>query len=270
MVYPDSVAPGHDEYSSDWNLDNIRRHDVSQADVAALMAYLIGVELPLSYLAASIKEKAEASLVNAQDILEIYNFKERIKKAAQLRYVPYKPLSAENHTPNERIQKIRTLIDKESFEEAIEETAVLTKIALEGLRYHQTYDWLFLQAQITIGYLGWIAFALTTVIDLHILQGTTQPKRSLCWTVLFSSALAAMYAFFIASRSPLMYYAYAFFPVVFWEEVFARRETLVKGRQALFGHIQSGKDVLSLVLRSIIHLGIVESLVKRPICVRCH
>lgn len=111
MVYPDSVAPGHDEYLSDWNLDNIRRHDVSQADVATLMAYLIGVEfpansvgeLPLFYLAASIKEKAEASLVDAQDILEIYNFNERIKKATQLRYVPYKPLSAENHTPNERI-----------------------------------------------------------------------------------------------------------------------------------------------------------------------
>jgi GPI ethanolamine phosphate transferase 1 len=275
VVYPDSIAPGHDEYSSDWNLDNIRRHDVSQADVAALMAYLAGVEfpansvgeLPLSYLSASIKEKAEASLVNAQEILEIYNVKERNKKAAQLRYVPYKPLSSENHSPNERIQAIRTLIDGASFEEAIEETAVLIKTALEGLRYLQTYDWLFLRALITVGYLGWIAFALTTVIDLHVLQGTTQPKRSLGGTVLFSSALAALYASFIASRSPLTYYAYAFFPVVFWEEVYARRESLVNGRRALFGHIQSGKDVQALVSGFIIYLGIVESLVSRPICI---
>ena len=67
-VYPDGLAPGHDDYSSDWNLNNIRRHDVSQADVAALMAHLLGVEfpansvgeLPLSYLSANIKEKAEA------------------------------------------------------------------------------------------------------------------------------------------------------------------------------------------------------------------
>ncbi|OAA35308.1 GPI ethanolamine phosphate transferase 1 [Metarhizium rileyi] len=268
VVYPDSIAPGHDEYSSDWNLDQVRRHDVAQADVAALMAYLIGAEfpansvgeLPLSYLGANLEEKAQASLTNARQILEMYNVKERIKKASQLRYVPYKQLSAENHTARERIQAVQTLIDEHHFEEAIEETAVLIKTALEALRYLQTYDWLFLRALITVGYLGWIAFALTTVIDLHVLQGTTQPRRSFGGILLFSSTLAAMYASFMASRSPITYYAYALFPVVFWEEVFARRESLIQGRLALFGHVQSGKSVLSLALGSIIYLGIVESL----------
>ncbi|KDN68699.1 putative phosphatidylinositolglycan class N [Colletotrichum sublineola] len=163
VVYPaGSVAPGHDEYSSDWNLDNVRRHDVAQADVAALMAYLIGVEfpvnsvgeLPLAYLDAKPKEKVKALLANAQEILEMYGIKERIKKTNQLRYVPYKPLSSEHRTPEQRIQEIRSLIDAGTFEEAIEETASLIKTALEGLRYLQTYDWLFLRALITVGYIG--------------------------------------------------------------------------------------------------------------------
>lgn len=275
-VHSDGIAPGHDEYSADWNLDNIRRHDVAQADVAALMAYLVGVEfpansvgeLPLSYLAASTKEKAEASLINAREILEMYNVKERIKKSNQLRFVPYKPLSEECHTTGERVQAIRSLIEGGSFEEAIEETAVLIKTALEGLRYLQTYDWLFLRVLITVGYLGWIAFALTTVVDLHVLQGSTQPKRTMGGAIFFSSALAAMYASFAASRSPLTYYAYAFFPVVFWEEVFARRESLIKGQRALFGHVRSGKNVLSLMLGSLVYLGVVESLVSRLICMK--
>ncbi len=37
------TAPGHEDgFSKDWGLDTIQRHDVAQADVAALMAYLAG------------------------------------------------------------------------------------------------------------------------------------------------------------------------------------------------------------------------------------
>ncbi|KAM0810915.1 putative GPI ethanolamine phosphate transferase 1 [Seiridium cardinale] len=265
VLHADSVAPGHDDYSADWNLDQVKRHDVSQADVAALMAYLVGVEfpansvgeLPLSYLSAGISEKSEAFLVNAREILEMYQVKEIAKKATQLRYKPYHPLSA---GPEERLQVIRDLIKAGNHEEAIEETAVLIKLGLEGLRYLQTYDWLFLRALITIGYLGWMAFAVTTVIDLHVLQGSTEAQRSLVGVVSFSSVLVILYASFIASHSPATYYAYAFFPVFFWEEVFARRRSLIKGRQALFGHVRSGAKMVNLVLSSISYLGIIESL----------
>ncbi|KAI1856742.1 hypothetical protein JX265_011383 [Neoarthrinium moseri] len=268
VVHQGSVAPGHDDYSSDWNLDHIKRHDVHQADVAALMAYLVGVEfpansvgeLPLSYLSGTIREKAEAYLVNAQEILEMYRIKEVSKKTTQLRYKAYKPLGANAKAPEDRLQTIQGLIEAGNYEEAIEETAVLIKLGLEGLRYLQTYDWLFLRALITVGYIGWIGFALTTVIDLHVLQGTTQPSRSLAGVVLFSSVLVTLYASFISSHSPLTYYAYAFFPVFFWEEVYARRESLVKGRQALFGHVQSGGKVLNLIINAVSYLGIIESL----------
>lgn len=271
VVYPESIAPGHDEYSSSWNLNGIERHDVSQADIAALMAHLVGVEfpansvgeLPLSYLDAGIREKAEALLLNAREILEMYNVKEHTKKASQLRYAPYQPLSAAGHTPRERTQAIRALIDEQRFQEAIDQTGMLIKIALQGLRYLQTYDWLFLRALITAGYLGWIAFALTTVVDLHVLQGTTQPSRSVGATTFFSAVLAAFYASFIVSGSPLTYYAYAFFPVVFWKEVFARKDILTKGKQAIFGHVRSRRNVLSLVAGSITYLGVVESLVRQ-------
>ena len=78
-------APGHDdEFSSDWGLDHVARHDVNQADVAALMAYLAGLEfpvnsvgeLPLDYAAAGPDELAEAVLVNGSSVLEMYRVKE--------------------------------------------------------------------------------------------------------------------------------------------------------------------------------------------------
>ncbi|KAK3390859.1 Phosphatidylinositolglycan class N-domain-containing protein [Podospora didyma] len=268
QLYPGEIAPGHDEYSSDWALDHVRRHDVDQADVAALMSYLAGVEfpvnsvgeLPLSFLTADVKEKAEASLVNAQSILEQYRVKEEKKKTAELRYRPYQALSDNDLSPENRVAGIRQLIDAGHYEEAIEESAALMKIGLGGLRYLQTYDWLFLRALITIGYLGWIAFALTTVIDLHVLHGRLRPSRTLVGSLVFSSLLAALYASFVISKSPITYYAYAFFPVFFWEEVYARRNSLVAGRKQLFGHVTSGGGIASLLFNGALYVGILESL----------
>jgi phosphatidylinositol glycan class N len=269
-MYEGSTAPGHDGYSADWGLDSVRRHDVEQADVAALMAYLIGVEfpansvgeLPLSYLSADIQEKAEAYLVNAQTILEQYRVKEEQKKSSELRYRPYGVLSEKGRNAERRVEEIRALIEAGRYEEAIEESAVLLKIGLQGLRYLQTYDWLFLRALVTVGYLGWIAYALTTVLDLHVLHGRVEPERTVAGTAVFAGALVALYASFVVSRSPVTYYAYAFFPAFFWEEVYARRSSLKEGRRELFGHVQSTGSFVSLLLNSAVYVAVVVSLVS--------
>ncbi|OLN95605.1 GPI ethanolamine phosphate transferase 1-like protein 1 [Colletotrichum chlorophyti] len=268
VLTPNSIAPGHDEYSSDWDLDHVKRHDVAQADVAALMAYLVGVEfpvnsvgeLPLSYVSSSIEEKAQAALVNAREILEMYKVKEERRKTIELRYRPYPPLSEAGITPERRVSDIRRLMDAGNYEEAIEESAALMKITLEGLRYLQTYDWLFLRTLITVGYLGWMAYALTVVVGLHVLRGSHPPARTTLGTTVFTSFLAALYAFFIVSKSPVTYYAYGFFPVVFWEEVWARRGSLAEGRQVLFGHIKTGGSVFSFLLSVVAYVGVIVSL----------
>ncbi|KAB8292340.1 hypothetical protein EYC80_008080 [Monilinia laxa] len=268
IVQAHGIAPGHDELSSDWGMNHIHRHDVSQADVAALMAYLVGLdfpvnsvgELPLSYLAADIPEKAEAFLANARGILDMYRIKEENKQATELRYQPFAGLRDDNHTAEHRLADIRSLIDRGQHEEAIRETAELVRLGLAGLRYLQTYDWLFLRALITMGYLGWITFALTTVIDLHVLHGNSKTSRTLASSFFFSSILVTLFASFIVSESPLTYYAYAVFPVAFWEEVYARRNALSEGGKLLFGHIQSPLAYIGIFLKTVIFLGLIESL----------
>ena len=41
-------APSHDSYSAPWNLTHLLRSDVEQADIAALMAALLGVGWPVN------------------------------------------------------------------------------------------------------------------------------------------------------------------------------------------------------------------------------
>ena len=270
VISKDRPAPGHEDgFSSDWGLDHIARHDVAQADIAALMAYLIGLdfpvnsvgELPLAYLASNLPEKAEASLVNAREVLEMYRVKEEQKRATELRYQPFAPFAAANGSTEERIARVRKAIDQGQLKDAIQESQDLIGLGLDGLRYLQTYDWLFLRALVTLGYLGWIAFAVTTVIDLHVLRGTTPTSRTFFSNVVFSSALVGLFSLLIVRRSPITYYVYAFFPVLFWEEVVASRQALVKGKDALLGHVVSQKELLEFVGSTVTSVVLLEALV---------
>lgn len=265
------VAPGHEDgFSSDWNLDHIHRHDVAQADVAALMAYLAGLEfpvnsvgkLPLDFIDATPNEKAKAALANVQGVLEMYHVKEEQKRSSTLRYTPYGPFGEPDRSPDAQVSAIRKLIARQRYDEAIRRSSELLDEALGGLRYLQTYDWLFLRAIVTAGYLGWIAYALTTVIDLHVLHETSQAVRTTFSMMFFSSLLVGLYSVLWIQKSSWRYYAYAVFPVFFWEEVFARRQALGAGRKILLNHVRSFSGYLLLMLQTAAYIGILEALVQ--------
>lgn len=83
--YPEGARTGHEDgVSADWGLGDVRRVDVAQADVAALMAYLVGLEfpvnsvgeLPLQYVNSDPETQALAAWTNAKQILEMYRVKE--------------------------------------------------------------------------------------------------------------------------------------------------------------------------------------------------
>ncbi|PUU75287.1 Phosphatidylinositolglycan class N-domain-containing protein [Tuber borchii] len=261
---------GHEDgFSGDWGLGAVRRVDVAQADVAALMAYLVGLnfpvnsvgELPLEYLDANASVKAEASLANARQILEMYKVKEEQKKSTTLRYTAFVPLSEGEQSLESRFVEIRGLIDNGSHERAIEKCVELIKVGLEGLRYLQTYDWLFLRSLVTAGYLGWIAFSLTTVIDLHVLHGRTEPTRTRWSSIFFISGLVAIYSILMIQKSSWTYYAYAFFPAMFWEEVYARKNSTAEGIRRLVAHLDTWSAYMGLGAKMVGFLVLLEAMV---------
>lgn len=271
IINKTGTASGHEDgFSSDWGLEHVERHDVSQADVATLMAYLAGLEfpvnsvgeLPLPYLEGDSKEKAEAALVNARAILEMYRVKEEQKKAAELRYRPFRPLGDEDHSVDHRLNDVRAAIDKGEYDEAIALSQGLLNLGIDGLRYLQTYDWLFLRVLVTSGYLGWIAFAFTTVIDLHVLDGKTQTSRSFVTSAIFGALVTCFFSYLFVRKAPVSFYAYALFPFVFWEEVVARREAVLKGSRVLLQDVKSKKQVIYLAFEALAFVGLLEALVS--------
>uniref|UniRef100_A0A3Q1AZG4 GPI ethanolamine phosphate transferase 1 n=1 Tax=Amphiprion ocellaris TaxID=80972 RepID=A0A3Q1AZG4_AMPOC len=91
--------PYNDGYLQDWKLEHLRRVDVNQADIAPLMASLIGVPipvnsvgvLPLLYLNNSGQFKAESMYTNAIQVLEQFKMKMSQKKDTTLSFLftPY-------------------------------------------------------------------------------------------------------------------------------------------------------------------------------------
>lgn len=270
---PEKASGHEDGFSADWGLDHVQRNDVDQADIAALMAYLAGLdfpvnsvgELPLAYVAGQPKEKAEAALANARGVLEMYKVKEEQKKANELRFKPYGPLADEQHSVDHRVMEIRTEIERGHPEQAIAMSQELLHTGLDGLRYLQRYDWLFLRVLVTLGYLGWIAFAVTTIIDMHVLHGETRTSRTFATSSIFGTVSAALFSYLFIRKAPLTYYVYATFPALFWEEVVARREALLLGSHVLFKDIQSKKDAAILCIETMAFVAFLEVLVSKSL-----
>lgn len=264
-------AKGHDDgFSFDWGLDHVQRNDVAQADIAALMAYLVGIdfpvnsvgELPLPFIGADSAEKAKAMLVNARQILEMYKVKEERKNATVLRYKPYPALGDEEHSANHRLEQIESLIQTKQYQEAITQSADLIQITLAGLRYLQTYDWFFLRALVTAGYIGWIVFAITTVLDMHVLHGTAEESRTPASIAVFVAVFVGICSGLVFQQSAWSYYAYAVFPVAFWEEIYARKNALFRGGKVLLRNTKTESDFSSLALGTLASVGLLEALVS--------
>lgn len=256
-----TVARGHDEFSADWHLDHVERNDVAQADIAVLMAYLAGIpfpvnsvgRLPLSYIDADESGQAEAMLVNAQEILEMYRVKERRTIARKLWYVPFPGLADDRDQTTcqeERISRIRAAIDRGNPEQAIQDCLELIDLTIQGLRYLQTYDWLYLRALISVGYLGWMAFALTTALTQHGLLNVhknVQPNRSTVNALMFGIVSIALLALLYLQSSPHQYYAYTTFPILFWAEVFAYREIWTRAAKTISKQFSSSNITIVAV-----------------------
>ncbi|CAG8804168.1 38066_t:CDS:10, partial [Gigaspora margarita] len=173
---------GHDEFSMDWQLNSVQRNDILQADIAPLMASLIGInypvnsvgELPLKYLNNTPLFKAQSIFVNAKEILEQYQVKYELKKRTKLMFKPFAPLSNSTHSPDIFINNIQHLIDTEKYVEAENLCRILISLCLEGLRYFQTYDWFMLRSIVTAGYVGWIVYSLKFTLKEYAFNYSTQ------------------------------------------------------------------------------------------------
>ncbi|XP_041331932.1 GPI ethanolamine phosphate transferase 1 isoform X2 [Pyrgilauda ruficollis] len=230
--YPQKVTTQvfEDNFLKEWQLENLKRLDVNQADIAPLMASLIGVPfplnsvgtLPLEYLNTSALFKAESMFTNAVQILEQFKVKMSQKRETTLSilFTPFKPLSASEQI--NFLKKIRLYIQQQKYDEAVSLCKTLINLALEGLSYYHTYDRLFLGLSIALSFVGWTTYVILVIIKAHTNLTKTVPANKEKSTVLFygfASAGMIITFFLLIQKCPWTYYIYCLLPVPVWYAV---------------------------------------------------
>ena len=87
-----------------------------------------------------------------------------LKQSNSLNFKPFKPLAHYSSI----LDQIEDLISIKDYDTAMKLSQNLRGLALEGLHYFQTYDWLMLMTVVTLGYIGWMVYLV-----LHVLQNYT-------------------------------------------------------------------------------------------------
>lgn len=211
----------------DWGLNGIERVDVNQADIAPLMSTLLGLpcpvnsvgNLPLGYVDMIEAEEVEAVLANTKQILNQFLCKSKIKQSNSLYFKPFKLLA--HHSA--ALEHIEYLISIRDYGSAMILAQNLRTLALKGLQYFQTYDWLMLMTVITLGYIGWIICLL-----LHILQSYTSladvfknphdawQRNNKTKVYLLAGAISVL---LFMEHSPPLYHAYFSMTVFLWTQI---------------------------------------------------
>lgn len=233
IKFPQKVSAQQfdDEFLKEWKLENWKRRDVNQADIAPLMASLIGVPFPLNsvgtlpvdYLNNTGLFKAESMLSNAAQIFEQFKVKMTQKKEFTLPFLftPFKLLSDSQQL--DILRKARSYIKQEKFDEVVSLCEELIDLALKGLSYYHTYDRLFLGISVAIGFVGWTSYASLLVIKSHsnIPRSTRKevkkPHHLLPCSFVAIGVLVT--CFLLIQACPWTYYVYCLLPVPIWYAV---------------------------------------------------
>ncbi|KAK7855978.1 gpi ethanolamine phosphate transferase 1 [Quercus suber] len=258
----------------EWGLNEIERVDVNQADIAPLMvSTLVGLpcpvnsvgSLPLDYVNMIEIEEVEAVVSNTKQILNQFLRKSHIKQSNSLYFKPFKQLA--NYSAV--LDQIERLISFRNYEAAMKLSENLRSLALQGLHYFQTYDWLMLMTIITLGYIGWMIY-----LFLHVLQSYTslpgnisrkeQAARQRSYTgkinlcgCLFMGALSIL---LFLEHSPPLYHAYTTMTVFLWTRIINEYWSI----RALWIYLRGRKFnyIIKLVATSAVALFILELLVN--------
>ncbi|QEU61933.1 Mcd4 [Kluyveromyces lactis] len=268
-------VPIFDNYTENWNLADIKRNDVNQADIASLMSYLIGAnypvnsvgELPLNFINAPEEKKLKALFNNAKAILEQYLVKEQEIIASQFVYKEYEAFV---EIPYQKyLEQIESLIERiakgenELEPDAIKLTEELMKVTLDGLAYLTTYNWRFIRTIVTLGFLGWIVYSFSIFLRLFILNRDYNSHKSLLNYFIFGSLTIILNYVLYYQKAPFNYYMYLLFPLIFWSEIFTDRVVLEDGVKEFLKGISIPKRMMLVPAIILVYESIVYAFFDR-------
>lgn len=201
-------------------------HELEQAQLTPLMSALIGLPppmnnfgvLPLGYIDAGIKYEALAAYSNALQLISQYSIlQQQHKKGFFAAFLnSFEKLSSEEI--NAFIAKHSKRQILEEYDQSLNESYIIMKLALEGIDYYHGYYRNVLLLCTTATFLGWIYYLYRLLI-----QDTNQCKQAPTvnnWvdyvTPIVSIASILLIVFIVFQRVPITVGFYLLLPLPVW------------------------------------------------------
>lgn len=116
----------------------------------------------------------------------------------------------------------------------------------------------------TLGFIGWVFFALTLLLQRHVIRARSTPQDSVATDIVFASLLTGICALLWAQHSPWTYYAYSIAPVFFWRQSWLTRDALLTGIPALVTeHV--GQSKFGLAAEILAFIAMLEAIVRNTL-----
>lgn len=197
--------------------------NINQADVAPLMATLIGVPipvhsvgiLPLNLFNTDAKDRAKYLLANALQLNAAFSTA-RVKIEQQLFKLFYSPYESLSTSVQDRyLQDITKLIKLSKTDECVKLCYEWINLSLQGIHYYNTYYKLPLLFCITFISLGWITLLILETNPIKKCRKINRLHKLLINGTFLTVAVCS--SFVISAQSlPMQFFVYTFMPLILW------------------------------------------------------
>ncbi|XP_053966376.1 GPI ethanolamine phosphate transferase 1 [Anastrepha ludens] len=198
-------------------------HDMQQAQIAPLIAALIGVAppmnnigiLPLRFLNASAEYQAHAVHSNALQLLA--QFQALLATHRQGLFSPFllRYDKLDTKIIAHYVESTEAKLRVGQYEDAIHISYDVMQLALEGIEYYQGYYRIPLQISTTATFVGWIIYCL------QLLLGQRQEVKHFYWrwSLTFGQqfTLLVLCALLLLQRIPFVIAFYLLLPLLVWQ-----------------------------------------------------
>lgn len=227
----------HDSYSQKWGLERYERVDVEQADIAPLMATLIGVPtpvnsegvLPLNYIHYNRGFLANSIYANARQLLEQFRVKAQRIRSTSLPWTfkPFHKLSLPE-TSDLKL-RIHNNIKKQNYQEAIDLSQQLISLVKEGVRYYHTYHRPALMLVSTLSFLGWISYTILVILEQSKsgITATIPGRNTYTFPMKTVVVVTTTFILLLLQNCPLLYYFYYGIAIITWSYVWRNKQIMV-------------------------------------------
>ncbi len=216
---PRALSKGSPTSPRSWEVDHLDRIDIQQADVAPLIATLLGTalpsnsvgRLPIECLSDEV-DRLMALQANAAQMIELLRVKHELRKQASVLWF----------RPSPALNEAVALLEQSRVSKRLDYADLALNKASSGLYHYDTYDRTFLYCLMSIAMVGWILFMGARADGMESSAGSWWVK----WGHGF--CLALLWGLLWLDRSPWMYFVYALAAVMIGGEGLKHLQVVTK------------------------------------------